>query len=93
MAMASRRFDLNKALDTVCNSDFGLSEGQSSEDEDGDDFYAYLGDPVVDRDSISALTDRLTIYATDADATVDDHMEDDGYTGKDDEPTDENGLN
>lgn len=29
------------------------------------------------------------IDATDADATVDNSMEDDGYTGEDDEPTNE----
>ena len=87
--MVSGRFDVNEVLEAVYDSDFSLSEGQSSEDEDGDDFYAYLGDPVVDRDSISALTDRLTIDVTDADATVEDCMEDDGYTGEDDEPTDE----
>ena len=57
MAMARRRFDVDEVLD----ADFGLYDGESSADEDGDGIYAYLGDPVVDRSSISALTSRTTV--------------------------------
>ena len=43
MAMARRKFD----VDEVFDSDFGLSDGESNADKDGDDVYVYLGDPVV----------------------------------------------
>lgn len=85
--MARQRFDVDEVLDAIFDSDFGLSEGESSADEDGEDFYAYLGDPVVGRASISALTDRLTIDAMDVDTAVDDNADDDGHTSEGDEPT------
>ena len=90
--MARRRFDVDEVLDAVFDSDFGLSEGESSADEDGEDFYAYLGDPVVGRASISALTDRLTIDAMDANTAVDDNADNDGHTSEGDEPTAEEEL-
>jgi hypothetical protein len=79
-------------LDTVFDSDFGLSDGDSSPDEDGDDIYAYLGDPIVGRASISELTDRLTIDAMNVDAAVDDNVDDDGHTIEGDERTAEEEL-
>ena len=55
MVMAKRSFEVDEVLDAVYDSDFGLSDGESSADEDGDDIYAYLGDPVVERRSIDAI--------------------------------------
>lgn len=57
---------MDEVLDAVFDSDFGLSDGASSADEDGDDVYAYLGDPV-------AMTDRLMIDAKDADSSINDN--------------------
>ena len=84
MAMARRRFDVDEVLDAVFDNDFGLSDGESSADEDGDGIYAYLGDPVVDRSSISALTSRTTIDGVDDGATIDDI----GHTFEDEERVD-----
>ena len=68
--MATRRLTVDEALDAVFDDDFGLSDGESSEEE-GDDLYALLGEPVVRRSDIDALTRDL----------VDD---DDGSTNDDD---------
>ena len=70
--MASKRFDVDEVLEAVFDSDFGLSDGDSSAGEDGDSVYAYLGDPVIDRSSISALTSRMTIDRMDDGGTIDD---------------------
>ena len=57
--MATRRFTVDEALEAVFDDDFGLSDGESSEEEEGDDLYALLGDPVVRRSDIDALTHDL----------------------------------
>ena len=84
MAMARRRFDVDEVLDAIFDNDFGLSDGESSADEDGDGIYAYLGDPVVDRSSISSPTSRTTIDGVDDDAPIDDI----GHTFEDEELVD-----
>ena len=45
--MATRRYTLSEAAEALFADNFGPSEGESSAEEGGDDFYAYLGEPVV----------------------------------------------
>ncbi len=59
--MARQVFGVDDVLEAVFNDDFGLSDGESSAGEEGEDVYAYLGDPVLDRGQIRDLTSRLTI--------------------------------
>ena len=47
--MATRKFSVQDMVATVCNSDFGFSDADSSGVEDGEDIYAYLGDSIIDR--------------------------------------------
>ena len=54
--MATRRYTISEVADAVFDDDFGLSKEESSDEEDGEDIYAYLGDPIVKRGAIDALT-------------------------------------
>ena len=54
--MAKRKFTVDKALDAVFDNDFGLSEGESSDKEDGEEAFAYFGDPVFLCSEIEELT-------------------------------------
>ena len=69
--MATRRFTVDEALEAVFDDDFGLSDGESSEEEEGDDLYALLGDPIVRRSDIDALTRDLVDGDGDGDSDGD----------------------
>lgn len=43
--MASRRLDVNEALEVILNN-FGLSDGSFSEEE-GENIYAYIEEPIA----------------------------------------------
>ena len=43
-------------MEAILDDDFGLSDGDSSDEEEGEDYYAYLGEPVVPPSYIEALT-------------------------------------
>ena len=53
--MATKRY-VDEALEAILDDDFGLSDGDSSDEEEGEDYYAYLGEPVVPPSDIEALT-------------------------------------
>ena len=54
--MATKRYTVDEALEAVFDDDFGLSDGGSSNEEEGEDYYAYLGEPVVPASAVEALT-------------------------------------
>ena len=58
--MATRKFSVQDVVATVCDSDFGFSDADSSRVEDGEDIYAYLGDSIIDRQSLHEESRRLT---------------------------------
>ena len=51
--MATKRYNVDKA---IFDYDFGLSDGYSSDEEEGEDYYTYFGDPVVLPSDIEVLT-------------------------------------
>lgn len=69
--MASRRLDVEDILEAVLDSDFGLSDDGDSEEEDGEDIYAYRGNSVLDRAWLSSETRRLTSDTMNNDASDD----------------------
>ena len=54
--MARRLLTVDDVLETILDDGFSLSEGESSDEECGDDLYAYLGEPVVTISDLDALT-------------------------------------
>ena len=60
-SMSNRRFTVEVALDTFLDNDFSLSDGESSEEEEGDNLHALLGEPVVRRRDSDALTRDLVV--------------------------------
>ena len=72
--MATRRFTVEEALDAVLDDNFSLSDGQSSEEEEGDDLYAVLGEPVICRSDIDALTRDLVVDDDDGDSDGDSNI-------------------
>ena len=53
--MAMKRY-VDEALEAILDNDLGLSDGDSSDEEEGEDYYAYLGEPVVSPSDIETLT-------------------------------------
>ena len=53
--MASR-YTIDEALEAILDDDFGLSDGDSS-DEEGEDIYGYVGEPVLRRADVDILGD------------------------------------
>ena len=70
--------DVEAAVDAVLQDDFGLSDGDMS-DEEGEEIYAYLGEPVVSRPAMESLGEELLTVGDD---TADGHLGND-----DDDPT------
>ena len=58
MAKISARFTVDEVLDAVFDDDFGLSDGDSS--EEGEDIYSYIGEPVLSRANLEKVSNRLT---------------------------------
>ena len=56
--MATRKLTVDDVLETICDDEFGLSEGESSDEECGEDLYAYLGEPVVTRSGVAPSRER-----------------------------------
>ena len=54
VAMASRRYGVEEALEAILDDDFGLSDGPKSEEE-GEDIYAYVGVPTLPRGDVEAI--------------------------------------
>ena len=54
--MATKRLTVDDVLETIFDDEFGLSDGESSDEECGEDLYAYLGESVVSRSDVDALT-------------------------------------
>ena len=74
--MATWRFTVEEALDAVFDDNFSLSDGESSEEEEGGDLYALLGEPVIRRSDIDALTRDLVV--SDDDGNDDGNSDGDG---------------
>ena len=55
--MASR-YTIEEALEAILDDDFGLSDGETS-DEDGEDIYHYVGEPVLRRIDVQDLGDSI----------------------------------
>ena len=69
--MATRRFTVEKALDAVFDNDFSLSDDESSEEEEEvDDLYALLGEPVIRTSDIDALASDCGVGDGDSDDIV-----------------------
>ena len=54
--MVYRKYEVLDAL----FDDFGLSDGSDSEEE-GEDIYAYVGEPILLRDDIEAIGDSVIV--------------------------------
>ena len=57
--MATKGYNVDEALEAILDDDFGLSDGDSSDEEEGKDYYACLGEPVVPPSDIEALTHNI----------------------------------
>ena len=53
------RYSTEEALDVFLDDDFGLSNGESSEEEAVEQFYAHTGDPVFARSDVEALSRKI----------------------------------
>ena len=53
------RYATEEALDVILDDSFGLSDGESSEEEEVEQFYAHTGDPVFARSDVEALTREI----------------------------------
>ena len=58
--MATRRLTAGDVVEAVYDSDFGISDGDSSGQEDGEDIYAYMGDAAIERWRLHEESRRLT---------------------------------
>ena len=58
--MATRIFATNKVIDAIFDSDFGISDGDTSADECGEEVYAYSGESVIDRRQLREESRRLS---------------------------------
>ena len=47
--MATRRFATNEVIDAIFDSDFRISDSDTSADECGEEVYAHSGESVIDR--------------------------------------------
>ena len=56
--MASRRFNVQEAISTIFDDEFGLSDGELSAEE-GEDIYPYLGEPVLLRSAVDELNEAI----------------------------------
>ena len=56
--MASRRFNVQEAISTICDDEFDLSDGELSAEE-GEDIYPYLGEPVLFRSAVDRLNEAI----------------------------------
>lgn len=73
MAWRSRsNLSLEDVLSGIFDDDFGLSEGQSS-DEEGEGIYAYAGKPRVDPGEVAALSRAVTCEPTTIDSCTSGH--------------------
>lgn len=54
----AKRLTVDEALEATLDDDFGLSDGESS-DEEGEDTYGYLGEPVLHRTDIEELGEAV----------------------------------
>ncbi len=57
--MATKRFATNEVIDAIFDSDFGISDGDTSADECGEEVYAYSGESVIDRRRLREESRRL----------------------------------
>ena len=55
--MASR-YTVEEAIEAILVDDFGLSDGRSS-DEEGEDIYGCVGEPVLRRDDVNGVGDSI----------------------------------
>ena len=56
--MMAARYIVSEAIDLLFDDDFGLSDGDLSEEE-GDGLYAYLGDRNLSREAVEDLSREL----------------------------------
>ena len=56
--MMAARYSASEAIDLLFDDNFGLSDGGLSEEE-GDGFYAYLGDRSLSREAVENLSREL----------------------------------
>ena len=56
--MMAARYSVSEAIDLLFDDDFGLSDGDLSEEE-GDGLYAYLGDRSLSREAVEDLSREL----------------------------------
>ena len=56
--MMAARYTISKAIDLLFDDDFGLSDGDLSEEE-GDGLYAYLSDHSLSREAMEDLSREL----------------------------------
>ena len=49
---------VEEAIEAILDDDFGLSDGGSS-DEEGEDIYGYVGEPVLRRDDVNGVGDSI----------------------------------
>ena len=64
--MATKQYNVDEALEPILNDEFGLSDGDLSDKEEGEDYNVYLGEPVVPPNDIEALTHNV-VSGDDAD--------------------------
>ena len=65
--MATKRYTVDEALEAVFDDDFGHSDECSNDEEEGEDYYAYLGEPVVLPSDVEALTHDVVSGDEDSD--------------------------
>ena len=58
--MATRRLTAGDVVVAIYDNDFGISDGDSSRQEDGEDIYAYMGDAAKERRRLREESRRLT---------------------------------
>lgn len=51
-------FTVEEALEALMDDDLGLSDGEAS-DEEGEDIYGYIGEPVLRRTDIEGLGESV----------------------------------
>ena len=57
--MAMKQYTADEVLEADFDDSFGVSDGYSSDEDGEEDLYAYLGQPVVLRSVLEALTCEL----------------------------------
>lgn len=89
--MATRRFTVSEVADAVFDDDFGLSGEESSDEESGEDLYAYLGEPIVTCGAIDTLT-REVVDRANSRCSESDHNSPDSDLDSDYRPSEGGGT-